>query len=306
MLLPAALFRAQRKALLAKLDTRPDREEIVSRAHYYNRLLAEKQPIKLPATAPRVSQQRLGKKSHVYFFDTREYLRYFPKDCRWLHIPGDITTVPSFPSIVKSRPIEQPNANSVLLNLNKVRHFIFVKNDIPYEAKCPRACFRGKIRDKPKRIRLFEKYFGNPMVDLGDTSSQLKQVKQAWGVAPMSIREQLSFKFLLAIEGTDVASNLKWIMSSNSIAVMPRPQYETWFQEGLLRPGVHYIEIAPDYSDLVEKLQYYIDHPDEALAIIHAAHEWVARFHDPMREKLVSLLVLQNYFIATGQEEFLE
>ena len=39
-------------------------------------------------------------------------------------------------------------------------------------------------------------------------------------------------------------------MSSNSVAVMPRPKYESWFMEGRLQPGVHYIEIKDDYSDL--------------------------------------------------------
>ena len=68
----------------------------------------------------------------------------------------------------------------------------------------------------------------------------------------------------MALEGNDVASNLKWVMSSNSIAVMPRPTCETWFMEGKLIPNYHYIEIKPDYSDLPEKLQYYIDHPEEA------------------------------------------
>ena len=42
-------------------------------------------------------------------------------------------------------------------------------------------------------------------------------------------------------------------MSSNSVAVMPRPKYESWFMEGRLQPGVHYIEIKDDYSDLEPK-----------------------------------------------------
>ena len=49
-------------------------------------------------------------------------------------------------------------------------------------------------------------------------------------------------------------------MSSNSVAVMPRPKYESWFMEGRLQPGVHYIEIKDDYSDLEDKIQYYSTH----------------------------------------------
>ena len=59
-----------------------------------------------------------------------------------------------------------------------------------------------------------------------------------------------------------MASNLKWVMSSNSVAVMPRPRYETWFMEGSLVPGYHYIEIKTDFSDLIEKMEYYNAHPD--------------------------------------------
>lgn len=48
-------------------------------------------------------------------------------------------------------------------------------------------------------------------------------------------------------------------------------------------------------------MRYYIEHPDEAEAIIAHAHEYVAQFRDRRREKIISLLVLQNYFRRTGQ-----
>ena len=48
-------------------------------------------------------------------------------------------------------------------------------------------------------------------------------------------------------------------MSSNSLAVMPKPKFESWFMEGLLIPDHHFVEIKRDYSDLEEKLNYYID-----------------------------------------------
>lgn len=78
-----------------------------------------------------------------------------------------------------------------------------------------------------------------------------------------TIREHLDYKFIMAIEGNDVASNLKWVMSSNSLAVMPRPTCETWFMEGTLIPDYHYIEVKDDFSDLEEKLNYYIAHPEK-------------------------------------------
>ena len=69
----------------------------------------------------------------------------------------------------------------------------------------------------------------------------------------------------------------------------------------LLIPNYHFIEVKDDFSDLEERLAYYIAHPDEAEAIIRHAHEYVDQFRDKQREKLISLLVLDKYFRMTGQ-----
>jgi hypothetical protein len=36
------------------------------------------------------------------------------------------------------------------------------------------------------------------------------------------IKEMLLYKFLLSIEGNDVASDLKWKLSSNSLVIIPK------------------------------------------------------------------------------------
>jgi spore maturation protein CgeB len=73
--------------------------------------------------------------------------------------------------------------------------------------------------------------------------------------------------------------------------------------EGTLIPNYHYIEVKPDFSDLEERLQYYIAHPVEAEAIIQHAHEYVSQFRDKKREQLISLLVLKKYFEITNKVE---
>jgi hypothetical protein len=299
LFVPRALYRRRLRSLLDSIDGRPDRNEILARAAYCCKL-EPGSATPLPPDAPRLSEQRLPWRMHTYFFDSREYLRYFPVSLRWAHEPGDITHVPAVPTVVKSRPIGDGNANGVLLNLNKIRHFVFVRDRLAFRDKADRAVFRGKVQNKEKRIRLFEKWYGNPLLDMGDTAG--KPARAEWAAPKLTLYEQLRYKFVLSIEGNDVASNLKWILSSHSVAVMPRPQYETWFQEGLLVPDRHYIEIAPDYSDLEDKLRFYAARPDLCERIVRAGNEWVARFRDPARERLVSLLVLQRYFEATGQE----
>ncbi|MNN38044.1 hypothetical protein D3C81_1520190 [compost metagenome] len=79
------------------------------------------------------------------------------------------------------------------------------------------------------------------------------------------------------------------------------PTYETWFMEGTLLPDYHFICIKNDYSDLEEKLQFYIDHPDEAETIVKQANAYVKLFMDQAQEEFVSLHVLKKYFVSTGQ-----
>ncbi len=308
MLVPRVFYRRRLEAVLASIASRPDAAEIEGRAAYCCRLDpadGAHPAAPLPPDAPQLRDQRLPWKGQVYYFDTREWLRWFPTWLRWLHLPGDITHVPDFPTIVKSRPVAadegaaSANANSVLLNLNKVRHFTFVRDARPDAEKIPCAVFRGKVRGKPLREAFFARNFGRAGLDLGDTSS--RPARPEWATPKLSIDEQLKFRYILSLEGNDVASNLKWILSSGSIALMPRPKYETWFQEGLLRPWVHYAEIAPDGSDVAQVVARLEAHPEERARLRAAANAWTMRFRDPGREALVSLRVLDRYFRATGQ-----
>lgn len=299
LITPRCIFRWRRERILRGWQDRPDADYIRQRVDYYNRLLPDafERCEKWAETACPVGKQPMcGQKA--YFFDTFQYTRYFSPRLLWNLCPGDVTFVPEVPSIVKSRPIAGDNANSVLLNLNKVRHFIFVNDKIPFTQKENKAVFRGKVGTpehgfKPNRHRFITMYQHHPMCDLGVIG---RSDHPEWKSEKMTIAQHLKYKFIMALEGNDVASNLKWVMSSNSLAVMPRPTYETWFMEGTLIPNYHYVEIKPDFSDLEERLTYYINHPDEAQQIINHAHEYVQQFQNPKRERLISLLVLDKYF----------
>jgi hypothetical protein len=270
-------------------------ENVLRRVNYYNKLdRCEAYAEQLPS----IREFKRPKRARVYYFDTYEYLRYFSKDLRLAYLPGDIIHVPRVPTIVKSRPIAGDNANSVLLNLNKVRHFMFVEDAKPFAEKKNMLIGRSAAH-QPNRVRFLEMYFNHPMCNVGQTNRNANADK--WLVEKMTLEEHLNYKFILCLEGHDVATNLKWVMSSNSLAVMPKPKYESWFMEGTLIPNYHYVLIKDDYSDLEEILNHYISHPDEALQILKNAHAHVAQFRDKKREDLISLLVLDKYFQQTGQ-----
>lgn len=293
-LIPSVIFRIKRKSVLKHAAERNDFEYIMSRVNYYNKLTTQ---TTLDINSISVKNLKKGEASSSYYHDTLEYTRWFSTNKKIAVEWGDVTYVPKQPSIVKSRPIEGNNKNSVVLKLDKIRHFLFVNDRSNWHDKENRVIFRGKIPGKEKRERFFNTYFGNPLCDLGDTS---RNGKPEWRTGKRTIEEHLKFKFILALEGNDVASNLKWVMSSGSIAVMPKPEYETWFMEGKLIPGIHYIEINKDFSNLEERIDYYIRHEKEAMEIIKNANEYVRQFMDNEREKIISLLTLDKYFSFTN------
>ena len=228
-----------------------------------------------------------------YFFDTYEHARFLPPNTPLDFVFGDVTHVPDYPSLVKSRPIVVGNDNSVLLNMDKARHFVWINNDKPFVSKKDRLIGMSAVYQH-NRYDFFEKYFGHPLCDLGDVG--INGIgKPEWVKPKISLLEHLNYKFILSLQGNDVATNLKWIMSSNSIAVMPKPTMETWFMEGSLIGDRHYIELRPDYSDLEEKLQYYIARPKECLQIIENAHAHCRRFFKKEVEDLCSFRVLERY-----------
>jgi hypothetical protein len=310
LLIPKSLYRRRLARTLRNVSPE-ERAALMPRVLYYNRL-PEGGPGYLSEHPEQLDQYvRLADqpvcRQKVYYFDTYRYFRWFPQHLRWRLISGDVPYVAPTPAVVKSRPIAGDNRNSVLMKLNQIRHFIFVHDTIPWTAKRDLVVFRGKVGRpgspsfKEVRYRFLEHFWDSPFCDLGDVG---RSANPQWLKPKLTIREHLDFKFILCLEGNDVASNLKWVMSSNSLAVMPRPTCETWFMEGILQPGVHYVEIRDDFSDLREKMDYYIAHPDEAQRILDAAHAYVAQFRDSRRERLISLMVLDRYLrYVNGPEE---
>lgn len=307
LLVPAWVRRAQREEVLRRAERHPRAAEIAARAAYACKLegpAGEADDWREAGFVPagmRVGERAAAwpKRKHTYYFDARRWLRYFDPSLRFRLVPGDVRWIPQRPALVKSRPVGDGNANAVLMPLNTIRHFVFVDDPRGWEEKDSTAVFRGKINLKPKRERLFAAWFGKKGFDLGDTSGERPHPE--WVKPPESIHEQLRHRYVLSIEGNDVASNLKWVFHSNSLAVMPKPKMETWFEEGRLAGGVHYIEVRDDYADLEEKIAFYDARPDLCAEINRAEREWAARFRDPEVERMVALRVLERYFRATGQ-----
>ena len=232
-------------------------------------------------------------KNSGYTYDLYNILYPFREELSFNFIPGDVTTVPDYPAFVKSRPIDGKNENSVLLPLDSQRHFRFVNDRIRYADKLDGVVWRGAAYQE-HRLRFLESCSGLSFINAGNTAVE-KNGNVSFAKPQMSIKEQLKYKFVLSLEGNDVATNLKWIMSSNSVCIMPRPKYETWFKEGTLIPNYHYIEVLDDYSNIKEIYEEFLKNEKECHSIIKNANNFVGEFLNYDQRLMTSRLVVSRY-----------
>ena len=298
LILPKFIYRNKLDKILSSIPHKK-LEYIIRRVNYYNKIDKKAQS---KSDWERLSNLKIKKKGKTYFFDTYSLTKYFSQSLKANFLFGDINYVPSQISFVKSRPINSENHNSILLKLNKVRHFLFINDNCPVEKKKNILFGRAAVNQK-HRIEFYKKYFDNELCDLGQINKGTSH--DQWYKKKVSLDYHLRHKFILCIEGNDVASNLKWVMSSSSVAVMPKPKFESWFMEAILVPDYHYIQIKDDYSDLEKKLKFYIKNPEKLKQISINANNYVNQFRDSNDEKIISLLVMEKFFAFTNQKKSL-
>ena len=321
-LTPRSFKRNERDMLLEGWEERPDADYIRSRVDFYCRrryadgvaacdgIEGESTPALRPdgdsyrkditagAGNMRVWETTAGavRPGHFashYVYDLMRALRAWPAETRLRFCDGDNWSNPRLPAIVKTRRLDSPDIdNGIIMNMDSRRHFLRPRDVIPFRRKKPKMIFRGACAGKPERLRFLEMWKNSELMELCDTSPSAEG--KTPGMTPLT--EHFEYQFVLCPEGYDVSSALEWVMASGCVPVMPRPRAEGWLMHSLLEPGVHYVEIAPDFHDAEDKLRYYIEHPEEAESISKASREWVCQFFNEEREKIISYLVLTKYF----------
>ncbi|WP_296747268.1 glycosyl transferase family 90 [Mesorhizobium sp.] len=289
---PQAFFRARLAGNLKQ--ARLSGDIVRRRVNYYNTLEHSFSP-----SPKAVRAGKLPSFGSMYYYDLKEFTRYFDRDLLVDIEFGDVIKVPKVPSVVKDRPLLPDNGNAVIMNLDKFRHFNMPADSLAFADKRPEVVWRGNFNN-PIRKRFADAVRNLPFCDAG---SPKPDAPEGYRKPYLTIPQQRQFRYIVSLEGNDVATNLKWIMCSNSLCLMPTPTYETWFAEAEVEANVHYVPLAPDFSDLADKVAYFEKHPEEARRIIAAANAYCRQFRNPKEERLVSLLVLYKYFVLSGQIE---
>jgi len=232
------------------------------------------------------------------------------------------------PVYVKSCSIKDANSSRFLLPLDYNRHWAYVgevsKHDSDFTCKKSVLFWRGvttgsfsKARGYSSRYHLARQlcdgHFGHNNFDIGfsdvvqlnssNSDIPVQEIRNKCIAPKASIAQHLECKYLLSLEGNDVASGLKWMLASNSIVIMPKPEVETWACESYLKPYIHYVPISADLHDLQHQLDWCESNKNECIKIAQNGKSFIAAFSDPASELQIAEQIARSYNKSCGFEE---
>ena len=222
---------------------------------------------------------------------------------RW----GDCTVNPESDNlfyITKARRCD--SKNGVIIKMSVERHWrtisLVKQNDKPFENKKNILVWRGATTGQDEnsfednRLLAINKMIDSDRCDVGFTIvCQGQIIDKKLKKKEMSLKQQLEHKYILSLEGNDVASGLKWQLYSNSVVFMRKPRIVSWAMEDTLEPFVHYIPLLDDFSDFEKQLEWANNNQDKCKIISENATRFIEQFLDPKMEMLIENLVLKKY-----------
>ncbi len=206
--------------------------------------------------------------------------------------------------VVKSFAPEYTSTRPTVCLMQRERHFTSVmpnvtENDRHWLQKSNKCVWRGMPSGSWHGMRqnLVEQWFEKHNVGWRGLLTEFEP-DNPYTRDEIGILDILKHKYLISIDGHDVASDLKWKMLSNSVVLKMPSASVSWFMEDLLEPWVHYVPLNRDASDLEEKLEWCRSHQKECQEIAANATEWAQSFMDEDRETRLNQQVLMRYFDA--------
>lgn len=270
------------------------------------------------------------KKHPRYILPTQDIFTQAGVEDDFLIYPFDSRHGFSAPTIVKSRASCARSSNAVLLPLDYKHHWgdisTVAERDIPFEDKRKTLLWRGattgNFKYSPTKP-VYSSRFYVPEIPQSDgidvAFAKIVQLHETNTDKPIpyleqflrpsiSVQNQLQCRYLLALEGNDVATSLKWMLASNSTVVMPHPTCETWACEKFLEPYVHYVPVRSDLSDIEDVYHWCLDHDDACRDIAQQGRLFISEFQNPEREAALAVSVSRQYqkrvSLTPGRSDF--
>lgn len=110
-----------------------------------------------------------------------------------------------------------------------------------------------------------------------NSPSDIGKIEKTIPVVPkLSWKQQSEYKYIVHVDGNVLAYRLLKSMLTNSVILRVKSEFVHWCDTEL-KPGVHYVEIKEDLSDLREKLEWCKAHDAECRQIADAGYEFATK-----------------------------
>mmetsp|Transcript_16468 Transcript_16468/g.39420 ORF Transcript_16468/g.39420 Transcript_16468/m.39420 type:complete len:893 (-) Transcript_16468:105-2783(-) len=120
------------------------------------------------------------------------------------------------------------------------------------------------------------------------------------------IQNMLTYRYLMVHENNDIINmDLIWMLASESVVLMPPElQMTSWFMEGFLKPYIHFVPVASDYSDIDEIIRWCEDNLEETKIISERAtlfvYDMLLDRQSERENEMVKFEVMERYVNLFG------
>mmetsp|Transcript_59904 Transcript_59904/g.106853 ORF Transcript_59904/g.106853 Transcript_59904/m.106853 type:complete len:436 (+) Transcript_59904:59-1366(+) len=104
----------------------------------------------------------------------------------------------------------------------------------------------------------------------GDHNETCERYLRPW----VQMEEQAAHKYMVDVDGHSFSTRFKNLLATNSLVFKQKSPYKEWYYD-LFEPGVHYIQLERDLSDLSQKVQWAREHDSEARSMADLAKKAV-------------------------------
>lgn len=208
---------------------------------------------------------------------------------------GESGATDELPVIRKARRVSDKAA--VLYDLRSLRYntpcLVVEKNDIPWSKKINSVIWRGATTGESVREDFVKSYFEK--YDIGFSTVKQKPHLEAFVKNKISVSQQLNYKFIVSLQGNDLASNIRWVLYSNSVVIMPKPEWTSWTMEEKLIPYVHYLPLNDELSNLEELLAWAANNDNQCNEIAQNGKQYAFQFLDRKYDTNMRMMFLKEY-----------
>lgn len=236
----------------------------------------------------------------MYPVDVSRLLRYAGEGHKLYIQCGDSPySGPEWPVMVKVRDSIN-KTNGIITNLNTKRHWqhVFHFNDTDWDYKLNDFMWRGADTGDVRYdfVTRFHKKYN---VGFSEFVQNPDKYKKELVKPKVAISEFLKYKYLPVVDGNDKSSSLGWILSSGSVPLMPIPRFHSWICEPWLKPGVHFVEVKRDFSDLLEKIKWCKNNDETCKEIAENGKKFMLQFTNPKQEEYIERKLVKSIITNT-------